>query len=45
MENVTVSALESLAGVLGVNVAELFVEVDGDASRRPPLRSGRKPKV
>ena len=45
MENVTVSALESLVGVLGVNVAELFVEVDGDASRPPPMRSGRKPRV
>jgi transcriptional regulator with XRE-family HTH domain len=45
MENVTVSALESRAGVLGVSVAELFVEVDGDASRPPPMRSGRKPKV
>jgi transcriptional regulator with XRE-family HTH domain len=45
MENVTVSALESLAGVLGANVAELFAEIDGNSSRPPPMRSGRKPKV
>jgi transcriptional regulator with XRE-family HTH domain len=44
MENVTVSALESLAGVLNVRVAELFVEVDSASSRPPPLPSGRKPK-
>lgn len=32
MENITVSALEALAGVLGVNVAERFVEVDATSS-------------
>lgn len=44
MENVTVSALEALANVLGVNVVELFAQVDTNSSRPPPLRSGRKPK-
>ncbi len=36
MENVTVSALEALAGVLGVNVAERFVE--GDATSSDEIR-------
>ncbi|OOG61845.1 transcriptional regulator [Sinorhizobium sp. A49] len=44
MENVTVSALEALANVLEVSVAELFAEVGTNSSRPPPLRSGRKPK-
>jgi transcriptional regulator with XRE-family HTH domain len=44
MENVTVSAIEALARVLEVNVSELFADVDDNASRPPPLRSGRKPK-
>ncbi|WP_457584687.1 helix-turn-helix domain-containing protein [Ensifer canadensis] len=44
LENVTVSALEALAAVLGSNVRELFAEVDTNSSRPPPLRSGRKPK-
>jgi transcriptional regulator with XRE-family HTH domain len=45
MENVTVSAFESLTGVVRGSVAEFFVEVDGDASRPPPMKSGRKRKV
>ncbi|WP_082006235.1 helix-turn-helix domain-containing protein [Ensifer sp. ZNC0028] len=44
LENVTVSALEALAAVLGSNVRDLFAEVDTSSSRPPPLRSGRKPK-
>ncbi|WP_426237764.1 hypothetical protein [Pararhizobium sp. DWP1-1-3] len=44
MENVTVSALDALAGVLGVNVTELFVEVDATSLRPHPIRSGREPK-
>ncbi len=44
LENVTVSALEALAAVLGSNVRDLFAEVDTNSSRPPPLRSGRKPK-
>ncbi len=44
LENVTVTTLELLADALGVKVAELFVEVDANSSRPPPLRSGRKRK-
>jgi transcriptional regulator with XRE-family HTH domain len=44
MENVTVSALDALANVLEVKVAELFAEVGTNSSRPLPLRSGRKPK-
>ncbi len=43
-ENVTVAALESLAGVLEVEVKDLFASVDENAPRPLPMRSGRKPK-
>ncbi|WP_132961159.1 helix-turn-helix transcriptional regulator [Rhizobium sp. BK251] len=45
LENVTVSALEALAAVLDSSVSDLFNEIDENASRPPPLRSGRKPKT
>jgi transcriptional regulator with XRE-family HTH domain len=44
-ENVTVSALEALALVLHVPVAELFTTIVDTDSRPLPLPSGRKPKV
>lgn len=44
-ENVTVSALEALALVLHVPVAELFTTIVDTGSRPSPLPSGRKPKV
>ena len=44
-ENVTVSTLEALAGVLQVPVSALFQEIDDKGQRPPPLRSGRKPKA
>ncbi|PPJ46741.1 XRE family transcriptional regulator [Rhizobium sp. KAs_5_22] len=44
-ENVTVSALETLALVLDVPVADLFSGFDASASRPLPLPSGRKPRV
>lgn len=44
MENVTVSGLEALAGVLKVHVSNLFAEVEGSVSRPLSLPCGRKPK-
>jgi transcriptional regulator with XRE-family HTH domain len=44
LENVTVAALEALANVLEVKVAELFADVGPNSSRPPAMRSGRKPK-
>lgn len=44
-ENVTVSTLEALAGVLGVEVIELFRAVDEGAIKPPSLPSGRKRKA
>ncbi|WP_183908463.1 helix-turn-helix domain-containing protein [Rhizobium sp. BK226] len=45
VENVTVSTLEALAGVLQVHVSALFQQVDDTAAKPSPLRSGRKPKA
>ncbi|MBX4918358.1 helix-turn-helix transcriptional regulator [Rhizobium bangladeshense] len=45
VENVTVSTLEALAGVLQVHVSALFQQVDDTAEKPSPLRSGRKPKA
>ncbi|ANP88268.1 helix-turn-helix domain-containing protein [Rhizobium leguminosarum] len=44
-ENVTVSTLEALAGVLQVHVSALLQHVDDAAAKPAPLRSGRKPKT
>lgn len=44
-ENVTVNALEAIATVLKVPVAELFREPVPGETAPPPLRAGRKPKV
>ena len=43
-ENVTVAVLEKIAAVLGVPVATLFAEVDGNDPYPDPLPSGRKVK-
>jgi len=45
VENVTVSTLEALAGVLEVDVSALFQQIDAAAAKPAPLRSGRKPKA
>ncbi|MGM4881665.1 helix-turn-helix domain-containing protein [Rhizobium leguminosarum] len=44
-ENVTVSTLEALAGVLQVHVSALLQQVDDAAAKPAALRSGRKPKA
>ncbi|NEI02405.1 helix-turn-helix domain-containing protein [Rhizobium leguminosarum] len=44
-ENVTVSTLEALAGVLQVHVSALLQQVDDTATKPAPLRSRRKPKA
>lgn len=44
-ENVTVSTLEALAGVLGIEVIELFRAVDAEAVKPPSLPSGGKRKA
>jgi transcriptional regulator with XRE-family HTH domain len=44
-ENVTVSALETLALILNVPVSELFSEFDDATSQPSPLPSGRKPRT
>jgi len=45
MENVTVATLEAFASILEVDVSVLFTQVDANAARPPPLRSGRKAKA
>lgn len=44
-ENVTVAALEAIATVLAVPVADLFREPLGTEPAPAPLKAGRKPKV
>ncbi|MBX9459503.1 MAG: helix-turn-helix transcriptional regulator [Rhizobium sp.] len=44
-ENVTVSTLEAMAGVLGAPVSDLFIDPGPDAARPAALKSGRKPKA
>lgn len=42
MENPTVAVLEKLAGALGCEIGDFFLELDGSAL--PALKPGRKPR-
>jgi len=45
MENPSINILDKIVSVLGVSIAELFVEPAAEDGRPKPLKAGRRPKA